>query len=59
MVKPIEIDDVPIVTLALTSSTADDASLRRVAEELVDRLQSVPNTGTTSIVGGPAARDPC
>ncbi len=52
VVKPIEIDDVPIVTLALTSPSADDSSLRRVAEELVDRLQSVPNTGTTSIVGG-------
>ena len=52
VVKPIEIDDVPIMTLALTSPSADDSGLRRVAEELVDRLQSVPNTGPTSIVGG-------
>lgn len=52
VIKPIEIDDVPIVTLALTGGGGDEASLRRVAEELVDRLQAVPNTGITSIVGG-------
>ncbi|MFI5378722.1 MAG: efflux RND transporter permease subunit [Tepidisphaerales bacterium] len=52
VVKPIEIDDVPTVTLALTSRKSDDTVLRRVAEELVDRLQAVPNTAVTSIVGG-------
>jgi multidrug efflux pump subunit AcrB len=52
VVKPIEIDDVPIVTIAVTSKTSDDATLRRVAEELRDRLQSVPNTAVTSVVGG-------
>ena len=52
VVKPVEIDDVPVVTLALSSPSGDDAALRRVAEELVDRLQAVPNTGITSIVGG-------
>jgi len=52
VVKPIEIDDVPIVTLALTSQTSDDAMLRRVAEEVVDRLQAVKNTAVTSVVGG-------
>jgi multidrug efflux pump subunit AcrB len=52
VVKPVEIDDVPVVTLALTSATSDDAMLRRVGEELVDRLQAVPNTAVTSVVGG-------
>ena len=52
VVKPVEIDDVPVVTLSLTSNKSDDAMLRRVAEELVDRLQAVPNTAVTSIVGG-------
>ena len=52
VVKPVEIDDVPVVTLSLHSAAADDASLRRVAEEVADRLQAVPNTGVTSIVGG-------
>lgn len=52
VVKPVEINDVPIVTLALTSRGSDDAMLRRVGEELLDRLQAVPNTSVTSIVGG-------
>jgi multidrug efflux pump subunit AcrB len=52
VVKPIEIDDVPVVTLALTSRTSDDAALRRVGGELAVQLQGVPNTGITSVVGG-------
>jgi multidrug efflux pump subunit AcrB len=51
IVKPIEIDDVPVVTLAVTGPTSD-ADLRRVAEELVDRLQGIKNTAVTSVVGG-------
>jgi multidrug efflux pump subunit AcrB len=52
VVKPVEIDDVPIVTMALTGGGRNDMALRRVAEEIVDRLQSVPNTAITSVVGG-------
>ncbi|MGB2986299.1 MAG: efflux RND transporter permease subunit, partial [Phycisphaerae bacterium] len=52
VVKPIEIDDVPIVDIALWSDRHDDFTLRRVAEELESRIQSVPNTGRTRIVGG-------
>ena len=52
VVKPVETDDVPIVTLTFTSPSEDDYSLRRIAEEVMDRLQSVPDAGITSIVGG-------
>jgi multidrug efflux pump subunit AcrB len=52
LVKPVETDDVPIVTLTLTSPRQDDYALRRMAEEVVDRLQAVTNVGITSIVGG-------
>ena len=52
VVKPIEIDDVPIVNIALWSDRHDDFALRGVAEELESRIQSVPNTGQTHIVGG-------
>jgi len=52
VVKPIEIDDVPIVDITLWSDRHDDFTLRRVAEELESRIQSVPNTGRTRIVGG-------
>ncbi len=52
VVKPIEIDDVPIVTATLWSDRYDDFALRRVAEELESKLQAVKNTGRTDIVGG-------
>lgn len=57
VVKPIEIDDVPVITLALTSARSSDAELRRVAEEVVDRLQAVKDTGITSLVGGGRSSD--
>ncbi|HLW67570.1 MAG TPA: efflux RND transporter permease subunit [Gemmataceae bacterium] len=52
VVKPIEIDDVPIVNLTLWSRKADDHTLRRVAEQVEIALQAVPNTARTEIVGG-------
>jgi hypothetical protein len=38
-VKPVEIDDVPIVNLTLYSDRYSDYELRRLAEELEIRLQ--------------------
>jgi multidrug efflux pump subunit AcrB len=52
VVKPIEIDDVPIVGLTLFSPTYDDHELRRMAEEMEIRLQAVKNTGRTYVIGG-------
>ena len=52
IVKPIEIDDVPIVNITLWSEQGDDFQLRRVAEQVSIELQSVQNTGRTNIVGG-------
>lgn len=52
VVKPVEIDDVPMVTLTLTSHSEDDMTLRRVAEELTQRLASVPNVSRAYVVGG-------
>jgi multidrug efflux pump subunit AcrB len=52
VVKPIDVDDVPIVTFTLTSASRDDYSLRRMADELVDRLQGVENVGVAYVVGG-------
>ena len=42
VVKPVEIDDVPVVTLTLSSATSDGSTLRRVAEEVTQRLAGVP-----------------
>lgn len=52
VVRPIEIDDVPIVTFAMYSAIYSDYELRRVADEVLHRLQSIPDTGKTHIVGG-------
>ena len=52
VVKPMSINDVPIVTLTLYSNTADDYELRRVADELLHRLQSIPDTGRSYVVAG-------
>jgi multidrug efflux pump subunit AcrB len=52
VVKPVEIDDVPIVSLTLFSDIHGDYALRRLAEELEIRLQAVKNAGRVTLVGG-------
>lgn len=57
-VKPIEIDDVAIVLLTLSSahSRYGSAELRRIAEEMVDKLSRTGNTGRIRVVGGAPRR---
>lgn len=52
VVRPIEIDDVPIVTLTLHGEGMDDSALRRIAEEAQSRLDQVRNVSKTQLVGG-------
>ncbi len=52
IVKPVGIDDVPILNVALWSETESDAALRRVADEILHRMQEVPDTGRSFVVGG-------
>jgi multidrug efflux pump subunit AcrB len=52
VVKPIEIDDVPIVNVALHSATHDTHELYRVAEEVAQKLQSIPDSARITIHGG-------
>ncbi len=56
LIKPVEIDDVPIVTLTLTGPTSDSYTLRRVAEEMVERLAAVKDTSRAYVVGGESRR---
>ncbi|MBU0639654.1 MAG: efflux RND transporter permease subunit [Planctomycetes bacterium] len=56
VVKPVEIDDVPIVTMTLTGAHGDGYALRRVGEELVERLAAVKNTSRAYVVGGQPRR---
>ena len=52
VIKPIEIDDVPIVNVTLYSDEVDDHHLYRIAEEVVGKLQHIPNSARISIHGG-------
>ncbi len=52
VVKPVEIDDVPIVTLTLASRTVDSYALRRIGEEMVQRLAGVKDLSRAYVVGG-------
>ena len=55
VVKPLEIDDVPIVVVALWSDNPDltsDHELRRLAEEIEHDLQSIENTNRIEVTGG-------
>ena len=52
VVKPVEIDDVPIVTLTLTSPSSDDHMLRRTGEELAQRLAAVEDVSRAYVIGG-------
>ncbi|RUO35788.1 efflux RND transporter permease subunit [Aliidiomarina sanyensis] len=54
-VKPVEIDDVPIVVAALYSTHPDQIGayeLRRIAEQATQQLKSVPRTNRVDVYGG-------
>jgi multidrug efflux pump subunit AcrB len=57
-VKPVEIDDVPIVTFTLSSSNPqyDSVALRRLSDELRDKLNTVHDTGRVTVFGGERRR---
>ncbi len=52
VIKPIEIDDVPVWSVALHSDRLDTHSLYRVAEETAAKLQHIPDSAGITIHGG-------
>ncbi len=52
VIKPVEIDDVPIVSIALYSDRYGTHELYRVAEEVAGKLQHVENSAKITIHGG-------
>lgn len=52
VVKPVEIDDVPIATLTIKGAGHDTHALRRLGEELVERLAEVPQVSRAEVIGG-------
>jgi multidrug efflux pump subunit AcrB len=53
-VSPVEIDNVPIVLMTLSAQNKqyDSMALRRIADELITSLRSVPDVGKSWVVGG-------
>ncbi|WP_373020442.1 efflux RND transporter permease subunit [Thiomicrorhabdus sp.] len=52
LIKPINVDDVPILTLAVTSSELPGVALRDLSLKLVEHLRNVPGVSFTEVVGG-------
>jgi len=52
LVRPVGIDDVPIVTLTLWSHEVEDAQLRTLALAVLQELGAVAGTGKGFVVGG-------
>lgn len=55
VVKPVDVDDVPILLAVLWSedrARIGDHELRRLAEEMEQRLQAVDNTNRVEVTGG-------
>ena len=55
IVKPVEIDDVPIVIATLWSEEIEEYSdheLHRIAQEMQNELQAIPDTNRLWVVGG-------
>jgi multidrug efflux pump subunit AcrB len=52
LVKPKSIDDVPVVTVTLSSSALDLVQLRKLGLDVAQRFKSLPDTGQSFVVGG-------
>jgi len=52
LIKPKEIDDVPIINLTLWSKSLDDGQLRSLGLELLHQLEKVKDTNNGFVVGG-------
>lgn len=53
VVKPVEIDDVPILLLSLSMPKANEdiMAVRRIGEELIERLRAIDDVGKSWVIG--------
>ncbi|WP_294948377.1 efflux RND transporter permease subunit [Sulfurivirga sp.] len=52
IIKPIDVDEVPILTLAVSSEHLSSFALRDVALKLVEQIRNIPDVSLTHVVGG-------
>ncbi|MDQ6960247.1 MAG: efflux RND transporter permease subunit [Mariprofundaceae bacterium] len=52
LVKPLDVDNVPVSVITLSSPGMDGFSLKRLAERVRDKLAALPGVSVTGIIGG-------
>ncbi len=52
LVRPINVDDVPIMTLTLSSPMLDGMALRDVGMKVLEQLRNIPGVSYTNVSGG-------
>ncbi len=56
LVKPVDVDDVPILTISLSCRESDPCTLRRIANDVLEHLQRVEDTSFAFLHGGEPRR---
>ena len=52
IIRSIDVDDVPIVTVTLASEVYDDYALKRLADRMIERLRSLEEVSVNYVKGG-------
>lgn len=52
LIRSVDVDDVPIVTVTLVSESYDDYALKRLADRMLEGLRSLEAVSTTFVHGG-------
>jgi len=52
LIRPINVDDVPIMTLTLSSARLDGMALRDVGMKVLEQLRNLPGVSYTNVSGG-------
>jgi len=54
LIKPVDVDDVPILTISLSSSDLDDRKLRAIAHDALEHLRRIEGVSVSFVHGGRA-----
>lgn len=52
LIKSVDIDDVPILTVTLASEQYNDYALKRIADRMVDKIRGIPEVSDVYVKGG-------
>jgi len=52
LIKPVDVDDVPIVAITFSSHDYDDIMLKQIAERVREQLTPLPGVSVADIIGG-------